>query len=278
MALKSLLLTPVLTLLSILALWSLVQIAGGGSFLLWLGVFLAAVPLPGFVSLLMLRQATARTTAELPALRWLSVAGAALAVLAYMPSGGSVWPAIAAVVSVGAFVWYEFHYSDLSRQPSGVIAMGRPLPAFALERPDGTTVDTGSFAGRPTLFLFYRGNWCPLCMAQVKEIAAAYQRLDAAGVRVALVSPQPHGHTAGLAEKFDVPMEFYVDPDGRAAEALEIAAPDGVPLGLTLFGYAKDTVLPTVVATDAAGTVIFLDQTDNYRVRPEPETFLAIFA
>jgi hypothetical protein len=34
--------------------------------------------------------------------------------------------------------------------------------------------------------------------------------------------------------------------------------------------------MPTVVVTNASGTIVFSDQTDNYRVRPEPDVFLAI--
>jgi hypothetical protein len=40
-------------------------------------------------------------------------------------------------------------------------------------------------------------------------------------------------------------------------------------------GYEADSVLPTVLITDPYGTIIFADLTDNYRVRPEPSTFLA---
>jgi len=32
----------------------------------------------------------------------------------------------------------------------------------------------------------------------------------------------------------------------------------------------------TLVLTDAGGEVIFLDQTDNYRLRPDPEVFIEI--
>ena len=39
---------------------------------------------------------------------------------------------------------------------------------------------------------------------------------------------------------------------------------------------APDTVMPTVVVTNANGTILFSDQADNYRVRPEPDIFLAI--
>jgi hypothetical protein len=34
-------------------------------------------------------------------------------------------------------------------------------------------------------------------------------------------------------------------------------------------------VFPTAIVTDAEGRILLADQTDNYRVRPEPFTFLA---
>ena len=41
-------------------------------------------------------------------------------------------------------------------------------------------------------------------------------------------------------------------------------------------GYDSDTVMPTVIITDREGRVVWTDETDNYRVRPEPETFLQV--
>jgi len=41
-------------------------------------------------------------------------------------------------------------------------------------------------------------------------------------------------------------------------------------------GYDTDTVMPTIVITDKKGTILFADLTDNYRVRPEPETFFKV--
>ena len=49
-----------------------------------------------------------------------------------------------------------------------------------------------------------------------------------------------------------------------------------MPLGMEAMGYAADTVMPTVIITDAQHNIIWLDETDNYRVRPEPETFLRV--
>ena len=174
-------------------------------------------------------------------------------------------------------VWYVFVYSRLSRPHAGTVALGARLPDFVLQEASGVPVHSSEFDGQPTLLLFYRGNWCPLCMAQILEVAAAYRRLTDAGVEVALISPQPAHETAKLAAKFDVPFRFLIDTDLSAARALGVAADGGVPVGLDMMGYGTDTVFPTVIATDANGAVIFVDETDNYSVRPEPETFLSIF-
>ncbi|MEM7491075.1 MAG: redoxin domain-containing protein [Pseudomonadota bacterium] len=275
MALKSLLLTPVILALTALSAFALVRIFGGAPILPWFGVLLAAAPLPGFVTTLMVAKPAGRTSRHLPVLLFLTSLGFALTLVAAPLAGTG--PAAAAGAAALGFLWYDYVYSDLSRTPSDVLRQGEPLPRFTVYDLEGRAVPSSDFVGRRTLLLFFRGNWCPLCMAQVQELADRYRELSAMGVDVVLISPQPHRQTESLARKYDVDLRFLVDADGIAAKALEIYAPDGTPSGLTLFGYGKDTVLPTVIATEADGTILYLDQTDNYRVRPEPDVFLEIY-
>ena len=47
-------------------------------------------------------------------------------------------------------------------------------------------------------------------------------------------------------------------------------------LAARLTFIARILHLPTVIITDAKGKIVFADLTDNYRVRPEPETFLKV--
>lgn len=270
---KSLLLVPVLLTLSGVIGFALFQIGTGHSLLPWTGVMLAASPLPVMVTYLMLTERLARTSANLPFGLAFSAAGTCLTFI----SQAGVLPIGLALAALAGLIWYVFSYSRYGRTASTALAVGRPLPAFTLEDASGDPVTSASFAGAPNLFLFFRGNWCPLCMAQIREVADAYKRLAGLGVKVILVSPQPHDQTAKLAAKFDVPFHFLVDKGLQAARKLDIFAEGGTPAGIDAMGYGEDTVLPTVIATDASGKIIFLDETDNYRVRPEPETFLKIF-
>ena len=45
---------------------------------------------------------------------------------------------------------------------------------------------------------------------------------------------------------------------------------------MQVFSYNSDTAMPTVIITDRNRLIRFSDQTDNYRVRPEPKTRLRI--
>jgi len=91
-----------------------------------------------------------------------------------------------------------------------------------------------------------------------------------------MISPQTHKFTKGLAKKFDVSFDFLTDENNRAAQALGIASPNGLPMGMQVLGYDSDTVLPTVIITDTGGKILWVHETDNYRIRPEPETYLAV--
>jgi len=92
---------------------------------------------------------------------------------------------------------------------------------------------------------------------------------------VAIISPQKPEDTVELSKRFDIPVNFYIDADGAAAAALDLVQSGGTPV---LFGAGTDgdTVVPTVIITDRTGMVLWAEQTDNHRVRPEPTTFLDV--
>ena len=114
-------------------------------------------------------------------------------------------------------------------------------------------------------------------MGQLKEVRAQADRLARAGVQVRFVSNQPVEKSVKLSSDLDLPEHFEIlyDRDLRAAKALSIADLGGTPTGM--IGYPRDTVMATVLALDTQGRVIFGDETDNYRVRPHPDTFIPFF-
>jgi len=242
---------------------------------------------------------------------WLSVLGAALGGAVFLTflgylfiigsarTGASLWPVTVAglvglllalpdvmqsplhaglaVVGLIGNLLYVYWYSRFGREKNELLEVGKQLPDFELQNESGEIISAEEFRKQPSLLMFYRGNWCPLCMAQIKEVAAMYRKMEERGIKIYLISPQSHSQTSALANRFDVPMNFLVDKDNQAADRLQIKAEGGLPMGLQALGYDSDTVMPTVVMTDDKGEIIFADLTDNYRVRPEPEDFLRVF-
>ena len=252
-----------------------------GFSLAWLGATLAAVPYVAFMAWLflapLLPHPKGRTSEGLPGLHWATAVAFGVAVVGAVSAPGFAWrPVLYAALSLVGNYAYTHWYSRLGRRPSAALAVGATLPPFALEDDDGRPLPSQELVAHgPTVWLFFRGNWCPLCMAQVREVAAQYRALADRGAQVVLVSAQSHAKTAALAARFDVPFVFARDPWLRAARALGVLHRGGLPAGFQVLGYESDTLYPTVVITDASGRVVFADQTDNYRVRPEPATFLA---
>ena len=234
----------------------------------WLGAVIAIAP---FVFFLLSLGAVkrARTGRNQPVLLALSIVGTLISFLSF-ESPASWFALFLGFVPSFAYVYW---YSTLDRSGSTDLAVGATLLNFDLVDADGNAVVPSP--DKHALYMFVRGNWCPLCMAQVKEIAAQYRELEARGVEVFIITPQPEKNTRDLAKRFDVPMRFCVDKGNRIARQLGIEHRGGVAFAMEALGYDADTVLPTVLITDPHRTLIFADLTDNYRLRPEPSTFLA---
>lgn len=251
--------------------------------LIWLGAVLITLPIMLFISRVMMFKDMPRTSAHFPLLTLIAIIGFILSVYGYVQSTQGAEAAISnqlgiilAVVGFVFYLLYNFWYSSLGRGSHGALQVGHQLPYFKVTDTAGNTVDSNIFNDKPAIIIFYRGNWCPLCMAQIKEVAAKYRELSAYGVKVALISPQPEKNTQALANKFDVPFMFLTDVGNRAAQALGLDMKNGLPAGMEMFGYDKDTVYPTVIITDADGRILYNDFTNNYRIRPEPEEFIKV--
>ena len=179
------------------------------------------------------------------------------------------------MLTIGWIIYVKW-YSVFEERETTILRIGNMLPEFELENTSKEKVSSSSFLGNPTIYMFYRGNWCPLCMAQIKEIAGQYKKLEEQGVNMVFVSPQPHFYTERLSKRYDLGFHYLQDTDNNVAKKLGILSENGIPTGFQALGYDNDTVMPTVIITNPKGRIAFADLTDNYRVRPEPETFFEV--
>jgi peroxiredoxin len=245
--------------------------------LVWAGALLTVIPFAGLYIRANVSRTLARTSRGLPLLSVVTAAGGVLAIYGFWRQGhDALLPLGAAIIGGVGFFLYDYWYSSFGRRLNDRLAPGQILPDFHAIDTEGRPVRTVDLRGRPVLYMFYRGNWCPFCMAQVREITERYRELASRGVELVLVSPQPTDLTHRVAEMFAVPCRFWVDRDLAAARELGILQEQGVPPGGLRNRFGPDTVLPTVVIVDTDGRILFADQTENYRVRPDPDIFLRV--
>jgi peroxiredoxin len=253
--------------------WSLFQVASDGIGSPWLGTAIAcAGPALFFATVFALP--IARTSPNLNVVLGAGVVGSAVA--ATLAGALAAVPVVVALaVGVAGTLGYVHWYSCYGAPGNDALAVGKTLPDFPLVE-EGREVSRAELTRQPALWIFYRGNWCPLCVAQIGEICAQYRSLAEQGVEVFLVSPQPEENLASLRARCDAPMRYMTARGNRAAEKLGILVRDGIPAGLQALGYDSDTTRPTVFITDREGKIAYVDMTDNYRVRPEPAQYLPI--
>ena len=275
--LKSVFISGFIMYLALSSLYALAQVVRGMDPILgWLGMALAALgPLAYFTWIMLARPAR---TPRLP-LDCTLVSGLGLAISMAMawkhgPAAGliHVW---AGAAFIGWFVYLRW-YSPFQKRDTGSLQRGSELPAFRLQNLRDEIVNSELFRGSPHVLVFYRGNWCPFCTAQIRELAESYQEIAATGAQVMLISPQPLKEHQKLAKRYAIPVEFLRDRDNEAARTLGILAPWAVPMGMQVAGYDSDAALPTVLVTDVDGRILYSHLTDNYRIRPEPSEFLSV--
>ena len=179
------------------------------------------------------------------------------------------------ILTLGWVVYLKW-YSTFNNRDLNLLEIGKTFPNFSLENSKREAINLKSLKGKFKIYIFYRGNWCPLCMAQIKEVAQQYKELEKRDIDMVLISSQPHKFSENLAKKHKVPFHFLVDVENKMAKKLNIYHKNGLPTGFQILGYDSDVVLPTVIITDKNNKIIFSDLTDNYRLRPEPETFFRI--
>lgn len=187
-----------------------------------------------------------------------------------MLAGLSTALVIALVALAGVAIWIR--KKGLRRTPD-VLLPGSRLPDFAATDERGQARRSSELHGAPAVILFVRGNWCPFCSAQVRNLTAVYKEIVGLGARLILLTPRPLETTRRVASFFDVDFEFWLDDKLAVTRQLGLLQESGVPKS---YGreYGRDTVWPTALVIDASGVIRFTELSKHISDRPDPEVLL----
>jgi peroxiredoxin len=168
-----------------------------------------------------------------------------------------------------------------------ILPVGSLAPEFSLPDNNGRKVRSADLlALGPLVINFFRGRWCPYCMAELAAWQCAYPAVRARGALMVAISPQTvHQNDLLLLQH---PLPFPVLSDEGSAVASSFGLTYAVPayhqkhlrsilVNLPFMNGDPSWQLPLAAtyAVRADGTVAFAQTHADFRVRPEPEDVLA---
>ncbi len=150
---------------------------------------------------------------------------------------------------------------------------GKRLPQFTATDEAGHRLDTRDLIGTPAVMIFVRGNWCPFCSRQVKNLTRYYKDIVNLGAKLIFVTPKPQETTKRVAEFFNVEFEFWLDESLTATRKLGLLLESGVPKDY-ITEYGSDTIWPASLVIDADGVIRYVEISKHIIDRPNPKTLL----
>jgi peroxiredoxin len=166
--------------------------------------------------------------------------------------------------------------------PTGAVAVGDKLSAFALPDATGTTRTLDELtADGPAVIVFYRGGWCPYCNVTLRT----YERdlmpqLAAYSARLVAISPETPDASLSTQERAELTYTVLSDAGAQLADTLGITfdpSEEGLAaqrtLGLDIRTTRADDgtrlPMPTVLIVDPDHVVRFADIQPDYTARTE---------
>ncbi len=187
-----------------------------------------------------------------------------------MSNGLIIVAGVIIAVLLGAWIWVAKR--GLRPVPEQ-LKPGRPLPDFQATDEQGDPVRSMALHGSPTVILFVRGNWCPFCSSQVKNLTKYYKDIVDLGAKLVFLTPRPLETTRRVAQFFEVEFDFWLDESLMVSEQLGLVQKSGVPRDYHN-EYGPDTVWPTALVVDSAGIIRYTELSKHISDRPDPELLL----
>jgi peroxiredoxin len=160
--------------------------------------------------------------------------------------------------------------SDLPKKKLAV-SVGSIAPDFTATDASGRQFRLSDLRGRPLLLKFYRGFWCPYCVAELEQLNRYAAEFEKLGVSLIAVSSDRVDELEPFARKHNWGIRLLADP-GLAIHCLyNVESRKFTPKR----GPFRDLAIPTTILLDKNGRVLWLEQTSNFRVRPQADMVLA---
>jgi len=199
------------------------------------------------------------------------VAALALAVAGFVLQPGPVGYVLAGIAVVPALLFLlATSTSGLPRQKLA-LAVGDAAPDFSLTDAEGQPFRLSELSGSPVLLKFYRGYWCPYCVAELAQLDRYAEDFAALGVKLVAVGSDRVDELAPFRRKHGWAIRLLADPVLVAHRLYNVQSRKFTPRR----GPFRDLAIPTTILIDRDGRVLWIEQTPDFRVRPHADMVLA---
>jgi peroxiredoxin len=166
-----------------------------------------------------------------------------------------------------------------------ILPVGATIPAFELQDQDGRLVSSAELLVTRLVLLFFRGRWCPFCVAQLEAMNQIAPALNAAGAALAGISPQTVKQSYFMRDQHHLRFPLLSDAGNQVARRFRLTYPVNdqqksiyqrsfVNLPLVNGDDSWELPIPATYIVDRDGVVLYCSSNEDYTVRPEPGAIL----
>ena len=197
-----------------------------------------------------------------------------------------MFSAVAASVFLSSFAFADETGIAPTADATKPIEKGTVIPDAVVRDSEGNETTLKKLtAGKPTVLVFFRGGWCPICTRHTGQLIQAYPQIQAKGAQLVAISPDSPESTKSNQSKNSIPFPVYSDSDLAAAKAFGLAfqVDDatvekykgyGINLEAASGRTHQSLPIPAVYIVDASGQVVYTHSDPDYRERLDPELIL----
>jgi peroxiredoxin len=199
-------------------------------------------------------------------------AAAALGVGAFVLGTGAVGGIAAGSAIAGGLAFMALVAASGQARVTPAVAVGGPILDFVATDDTGRPFALASLRGRPFLLKFFRGHWCPYCVAELRRWEELRPELDGRGIEIVTVCADTPEKIRSGRGKHGLHAVMIPDPELALTDRYNLRNPKNFALKS---GVIVPLPIPTTILVDASGTVCWIDQATDYMRRSAPERVLA---
>jgi peroxiredoxin len=165
---------------------------------------------------------------------------------------------------------------------TSALAVGAAAPPFELTDHNGVPVRLATLIeSGPAVLFFFRGRWCPFCVAQLEAWSRLIPATSRSGIAVAAISPMTPHQAFLTRDQHRLDFPLLCDAGNKVARQFRIvySIPDEqraifrrtfVNLPMVNGDDSWELPMPATFAIDRNGKVLFSSANPDYTIRPEP--------